>query len=343
MNSVKILDVTLRDGGYRNNFNFTEEFACHAVSQLAAAGIPYCEIGYCNGSFIRKPEHGLTSAVNVSYLRALKAAAGTQLALAVMVHPKNVNQQDLEMLLEHGISMLRICLRRDQLQAGLHTIALAKSLGFFVSANVTHVTMQTLSDVTDTALQAEAAGADLICFADSNGTMIPVDVERLISRVSNRVLVPLGFHAHNNLSLALANATSAIEAGAEYIDTSICGMGKGAGNLHLSILIAYFERIGARHHYDLVKVMELSEQTSARVTNSHIATPLLDIMLGAYNFSYDVSARIKETLSTYPLPTEFHALQVMYQQDQATFHRPLTINSVNKSATFNTTAQENVR
>lgn len=81
MNPVKILDITLRDGGYRNNLNFTKDYACNAISRLADIGIPYCEIGYCNGSFVRKPEHGLTSAVNVEYLQALSSSSGQHLNL----------------------------------------------------------------------------------------------------------------------------------------------------------------------------------------------------------------------------------------------------------------------
>nr|WP_311138684.1 hypothetical protein [Pseudomonas amygdali] len=81
-------------------------------------------------------------------------------------------------------------------------------------------------------------------------------------------MVPLGFHAHNNLSLALANASAAIEAGAEYIDTSICGM--GAGNLHLSMLVAYLERIGVSHGFDLVKVIELSAVTANSIPHNNM-------------------------------------------------------------------------
>ncbi|WP_434606401.1 hypothetical protein J3P80_10330 [Pseudomonas sp. D2-30] len=64
MSQIKIIDVTLRDGGYRNDFNFTVDYAQSAISQMIEAGIPYCEIGYRNGSFVRKHEHGLTSAVD---------------------------------------------------------------------------------------------------------------------------------------------------------------------------------------------------------------------------------------------------------------------------------------
>lgn len=333
MNSVKILDVTLRDGGYRNNFNFTKYYVGEAVSRLADIGVQYCEIGYCNGTFFRKPEHGLTSLVNADYLQTISRSLEKNPNLVVMVHPKNVGPPDFAMLHDQGVSMIRICLKQEQLDEGLATIKLAKSWGFQVSANITHVTTQTLSAVISLSLKAEGAGADIICFADSNGNMIPKDVIRLISQVANRVIVPLGFHAHNHLSLALANAIAAIESGAEYIDTSICGMGKGAGNLHLAILIAYLDLAGIKHQYNLLKAIELSSLTSQQVPDSDIAVPLKDIMMGAYNFSYDIGARLQETLVNFQLPSEFHAIEMLHQQDQSARWVPRAVNStIHKSS-----------
>ncbi|AZE13779.1 4-hydroxy-2-oxovalerate aldolase [Pseudomonas chlororaphis subsp. aureofaciens] len=327
MNNVKIIDVTLRDGGYRNNFEFTTDYAANAVGHLVDVGVGHAEIGYCNGSFIRKKEHGLSSSVSPEYIESLRRAACGQLGLCVMVHPRNVTGEDFEMLAEHGVGMIRVCLRAEQLEQGVATIELAKSFNFQASANITHITTQTPGTVTDMALRAEGAGADVIYFADSNGNMIPDDVERLVSRISRRVHVPLGFHAHNNLSLALSNSIAAVEAGAEYIDTSICGMGKGAGNLHLGMFIAYLERVGSANGYDLVKALQLSEYTAQSVPLSSLPTPLMDVMLGAYNLPFDVQQRLEDTMSRLQISSTFQALRAMHEQDLIQRHavRPLVI------------------
>ncbi len=316
MANVKILDVTLRDGGYRNNFDFTEDQARVITTGLADAGVDLCEIGYCKGSFSPRNEHGLTSNVDALFIERIVQAAAGRIELAVMVHPRNITVDDFAMLKEQGVSMIRVCLRRDQLDEGLATLSLARDHGFSVSANVTHVTSQTPGSVLDTAVRAEGAGADIICCADSNGHMLPTEVHRLFSRLASRLMVPLGFHAHNNLSLALANASAAIEAGAEYIDTSICGMGKGAGNLHLSMLVAYLERVGISHGYDLVNIIELSEATARSIPQNNMPSPLMDIILGTYNFPFDVSQRMRETIERFQLTSEYRAIEVMHQQDQ---------------------------
>ncbi|MEI2387391.1 hypothetical protein [Breoghania sp. JC706] len=304
MKPLRILDVTLRDGGYRNNFDFSKECAVRIVQGLAATGVDFVEIGYCNGSFVRRPEHGLTSRVDDGYIAALLCAAGASARpgaapkggaatkLCVMVHPLNVTRQDLFALAAQGIDVIRVCLRPDQLDAGLATIADARAAGMAVSANVTRATELPRSTIIRMAVLAEEAGADLICIADSNGAMIPADVERLIGDLALSVAVPLGFHAHNNLSLALSNAIAASAAGAEYIDTAINGMGKGAGNLHLAMFIAYLDRIGRNHTYDLVKALELSSFAAREVPENAKPHPLIDVMTGAYNLSIDAVAKV---------------------------------------------------
>ena len=314
MSQVRIIDVTLRDGGYRNNFDFTTDYAINAVGHLAEVGVHCAEIGYCNGSFIRKPEHGANSAVSGDYIDALIKAAQGRLGLCVMVHPRNVTALDLAGLADRGIAMIRVCLRHDQFADGLQTLALARSFGVQVSANITHVTTQSADTLSDMAKGAEDAGADVICFADSNGHMLPEDVRRLFTRTAREVQAPLGFHAHNNLSLALANAMAAIDAGAEYIDASLCGMGKGAGNLHLGMLIGYLHRCDHRDRHDLVKALQLSEYTAQRVASSNLPAPLTDVMLGAYNLPFDVQARLDDIMDRLQLASTFHGLRALHEQ-----------------------------
>lgn len=317
MRDIIITDVTLRDGGYRNNFNFTLEFAVETTRRLARAGIPYVEIGYRKGSFVRKSEHGLTSSVDADYIDALVEAAAGKTRLCAMVHPRNVDEADLAMLADRGIEMVRVCLRRDQMDKGVETLALAKRHGLQVSANVTHVTTMPLDDIADMSVRAEDAGADLIVFADSNGNMIPSDVKRLISQLAGRIAVPMGFHAHNNLSLALSNALAAAEAGARYIDASLCGMGKGAGNLHLGMIVAYLDRLDRPNRYDLLEVLELSSFAAHHVSESSLPAPLIDIMLGAYNISFDVKQKLAATLDDHTEVGWFRTLRRVRDERQA--------------------------
>jgi 4-hydroxy 2-oxovalerate aldolase len=314
MKPVKIIDVTLRDGGYRNNFEFSAEYASHAIGALADIGVQYAEIGYCNGPFLRQAGQGPHGAVDATCIEALVKAANGRLPLCVMVHPRNVDRSDLTRLVEHGISMIRVCLRPEQLDAGLQTIALAHALGVRVSANFTHVTEQPTRQICTMAQRAEGAGAQLVCLADSNGHLLPDDVSRLLGHVARNVEVPLGLHAHNNLSLALANAMAAIEAGAQYIDASVCGMGKGAGNLHLSMLIGYLHRCNPQDRHDLVKALQLSQYTAECVAHSSLPAPLAEVMLGAYNLPFDSHSKLVEHSAEGVPGNAFEALRALHER-----------------------------
>lgn len=314
MNRIKVVDVTLRDGGYRNNFQFSEAYAQSAISQLASAGIEYCEVGYCKGPYQDDPAFGMTAKVDARYLHLLRDAAADRIGLVVMVHPQHVRDEDLVMLHDAGVEMVRVCLRPSRLEQGLACMARAKAHRLQVSANITHVTQLQPAIISDMCLRAENAGADILTFADSNGSMIPADVDRLIGRISRRVLIPLGFHAHNNLSLALANAIAAVEAGAEYIDTSICGMGKGAGNLHLGMFVAYLQRAGLRTAYDLVELLNLSQHTAEQVPLSHLPASLLDVLTATYDLSFDTQAQARGLVANGLAASEFHAMRALHEQ-----------------------------
>ncbi|MBM9400790.1 hypothetical protein JUN65_04215 [Gluconacetobacter azotocaptans] len=287
MSSVQILDVTLRDGGYRNNFQFDVKTAVEIVGRLAASGVKLIEIGYYNGSFVRKREHGLTANVDKDYIDAVKEAASDAASICVMVHPHNVTNEDLSFIASSGVHAIRVCLRDDNLRAGLTTIRAAKSLGLLVSANVIRISEVRASRIIRMAVASSEAGADIVCLADSNGAMLPHGVGRLVQQIASACDASVGFHAHNHLSLALANSIAAQENGAEYIDCAICGMGKGAGNLNVAMLVAYWERTGQTHTYELEGLLRSSHQVASMVPTCNQPHPLLDIQMGAYNLSID--------------------------------------------------------
>ncbi|WP_240160702.1 hypothetical protein [Pseudomonas bharatica] len=127
----------------------------------------------------------------------------------------------------------------------------------------------------------------------------------------------MGFHAHNNLSLALSNAIAAMDAGAEYIDASVCGMGKGAGNLHLGVFVAYLHRAGIRNDYDLASTLHLSQHTADTVPASSLPLSLTDLMMGTYNMPFDVQQRLDEVIRLHNPTSTFHALQLLHEQDNS--------------------------
>ncbi|AMA73434.1 MULTISPECIES: hypothetical protein [Aneurinibacillus] len=283
---VKLLDVTLRDGGYTNSFQFEQQVAIDIVDSLHQAGIDYIEIGYRNGPEEGPTKLGLSARVNRDYIHAIRThVPGAK--IVVMLHPHNISEQDLLELKEFNINVVRICIRSDNLQNGLSVIRSAKQQGLFVSANFVRVTYLSPLQIREWMLQAEAAGADWVYFADSNGHMVPDQVKEYAEIFKKVLQIPVGFHAHHNLSLGLTNTLAAIESGIDIIDASLRGLGKGAGNLPTEVYVSYLERMNIKHNYDLVSILKTAEYLENNVMHRPMYLTTRDLMFGMANFSND--------------------------------------------------------
>ncbi|WP_216594287.1 hypothetical protein, partial [Rathayibacter toxicus] len=122
------IDVTLRDGGYRNSFSFPQEYAIAHARLSVAAGFDWIEIGYRAGSLGKSAGTGLTSQCNDNYIRAIAEATGTQY-VGIMAHPSNLSETDLEDAWVAGARLLRVCLSPQNPQPGLECAKKAKNLG----------------------------------------------------------------------------------------------------------------------------------------------------------------------------------------------------------------------
>lgn len=291
--NIQFLDVTLRDGGYRNGFHFDENIAKRLVKDLAASNMDYIEIGYRNGLSNRAIQVGPSGQSNYDYIYKLKTHCPSA-QIGVMLHPTNVSPEDLYELKKLGINIIRVCLTAPTMAQNIETINACKTLGFITTANIIKVSRLSVNAVLKKVEMLESSQADVIYIADSFGNLIPEQVATYISAMKSISSKKIGFHAHNNLSLALSNTISAIQHGAEFIDSSICGMGFGTGNLPTEILAGYLYRIGLKNRLNTLKIFDLATLFSEKVPNSHKALHPLDISWGLNNFSSHFRKPIEE-------------------------------------------------
>jgi len=130
------------------------------------------------------------------------------------------------------------------------------------------------------AKKMEVYGAEAVIIMDSSGTYLPGDVTERITRLRNSLGVPVGFHAHNNLGMAIANSVAAIAAGASLVDGSIRGFGAGAGNAQLEVLVAVLERMGIRTGIDLYKILDAGDMAQERFIEELPVIKSLSIVSG---------------------------------------------------------------
>lgn len=289
LSNIKIIDVTFRDGGYRNNFDFDKSLMMNTIRLLSSSKIDFIEVGYKNGTLKRERFTGLTAHLKNEFL--IKIAEIIPDKTCVMVHAQNIEKSDIKDLAESGVKMVRVCID-DNLSQVLKIIAELKSVGFFVTANMTRITMMSDDELRLMVRELDASDVDVIYAADSNGSALPDQIEKAFNIIYQNTSKKLGFHPHNNLHLALANTISAIKFGAEYIDTSITGIGYGAGNLPIEIFIGFLKRIGLGGKYDCTKIFEVSDSFKQSVPHSNLSLDSKEILMAAMDFPMNFRDKI---------------------------------------------------
>lgn len=254
-----ILETTLRDGSYAINFQFTAADTALIAGELERAGFELIELGHGIGLGASRQGYGAAAETDEAYL---KAAADTlkHAQWGMFCIPGIATLQDVDLAAEHGMSFIRIGTNVTEMEQSEAFIARAKRHGMFVSANLMKSYAIEPRNLAVRARLSQHFGADLLCIVDSAGGMFSEDVERYFRAVRETCDIPLGFHGHNNLNLAVANSIRAAELGAAAIDTSLQGIGRSAGNTPTEIFLLAMKRKGIDMGIDPLQAMDIGEK-----------------------------------------------------------------------------------
>ena len=259
---VHVLDATLRDGSHPMGHAYTAEQIAAVAAGLDGAGLEYVEVSHGDGLGGSSINYGRSLLTDEEMLVAA-APAVRKGKLTALLLPGIGTREDVEMAAGHGVRTVRVATHVTEADIAEQHIGLVKKLGM---ESFGFLMMGHMAEPEKVAVQArifEEAGADVVYVADSAGTMLPGDVRSRIAAVAAAVKVPVGFHAHNNLSMAVANSVAAIEAGASYVDGTCRGLGAGAGNAQLEVLTGVLEKAGYGTSIDFYKVMDVAEKIVA--------------------------------------------------------------------------------
>jgi 4-hydroxy 2-oxovalerate aldolase len=257
--TVLISDPTLRDGNHAIRHQLTAA-QIGAYCRIAdEAHVPIVEVGHGNGIGASSLQLGESKCPDEEALRVARAALKTS-RLGVHVIPGFATiEKDLARALDLGVDVVRVACHCTEADITARHIDFVRKSGRTVFGVLMMSHMAPEATLAEEAKKMESYGAEGLIIMDSAGAYLPSDVTLRIETLVGALTIPVGFHAHNNLGMAIANSIAALKSGASILDGCARGFGAGAGNAQLEVLVAVLEKMGYTTGIDLYKLLDAGD------------------------------------------------------------------------------------
>ena len=258
--TITLHDMTLRDGMHPKRHQMTLEQMKTIAQGLDAAGVPLIEVTHGDGLGGSSVNYGFPAHSDEEYLSTVVPLMKRSKVSALLI-PGIGTVDHLKMAHGLGVHTIRVATHCTEADVSEQHISLARKMdmdtvGFLMMAH-----MNTPEGLVKQARLMESYGANCIYVTDSAGYMLPDDVRARLGAVRDALKpeTELGFHGHHNLAMGVANSIAAIEVGANRIDAASAGLGAGAGNTPMEVLVAVLDRMGATTGVDVWKIQDVAE------------------------------------------------------------------------------------
>lgn len=260
-----LLDCTLRDGGYYNNWDFSTDLIENYLEAMAAANIKYVELGF--RSIAKNKFIGACGYTKDSFIKSLKIPKS--LKIGVMINAKeiivnNFNTNDIlkyyfDSFSNSKISFVRFACHFNEVEKIIPVCNALKRKNLTIILNLMQISEKKPDEIEKISKLLSKSKIDVLYFADSMGSLEPRDIIRIKNILSKYWKKDLGFHAHDNMSRALTNGKTAYENGIKWIDSTVMGMGRGAGNIKTEYILV---EISKKHNksIDISPILNLIEK-----------------------------------------------------------------------------------
>lgn len=256
---IHVIDTTLRDGSHAVSHSYSPDQVRAVAAALDQSGVAMIEVAHGDGITGSTYNYGFSKYPEDELIMAA-AEVVKNAKLDILLIPGIGTVADLKRARSYGVSAVRVATHVTEADVSAQHIKAAKEMDMFAVGFLMMVHMASPEKIAEQAKLMESYGADYINLADSAGYLLPQDVADRIHAVQDAVSIPVGFHAHNNLSMAIANSLTAIESGATYVDATLRGLGAGAGNAQLEVLAGVLDRKGINSGLDFYKLMDAAEK-----------------------------------------------------------------------------------
>jgi 4-hydroxy 2-oxovalerate aldolase len=280
---VEILECTLRDGSYAVDFKFTENDTAVLAGVLGRLGFRWIEVGHGVGLGAAKAGKGTMPTSDERLIEAAKQAA-PDAQIGCFFIPGVGTADQLKSARGAGLDFIRIGYNAPEIEDAFYYLSAAKELGLKVCLNFMKTYGISAEAFGHKARAGAAAGADVIYCVDSAGSMFPEDVRKYFLAAREHCDCALGFHGHSNLQFAVANSVEAVRCGATFIDTTLYGLGRSAGNVPTEIAVAVFNNLGIETGIDLFEVMDAAEEFMGPLMSQMQLYDMMSVAMGCSQF-----------------------------------------------------------
>jgi 4-hydroxy 2-oxovalerate aldolase len=238
---IKVLDCTIRDGGLINKWDFSDKFVKSVFNALYKTGVDYMEIGYKASKKIISPD-GLGKWRFCDEEDIKPIAKETKMKLAAMVDIGRVDPSDIKPKKDSVLDMIRIATYVKDIDKAIDLVKLFNDRGYETTVNIMAISNERDQDLDEALTQLSKTAVGTAYVVDSFGSLYSEQIEFLVKKYKS--FLPgktIGIHAHNNTQLAFGNTIESIIHGANMLDATVYGIGRGAGNCPLELLIGFLK------------------------------------------------------------------------------------------------------
>lgn len=312
-NDIKVLDATIRDGGLCNNFEFTDEFVTELYKTNIKSGVDYMEFGYRASKKMFDPEKfGKWKFCTEEDIRGIVGDNISDMKISVMADVGRCDfKEDFIPKSESVIDMVRVACYIHQIPAAVEMVEHFHNLGYETTCNIMAVSQANTDQVAEALEMLGNSSVDVIYLVDSYGSLYPETAEELAKKyleAGEKYGKAIGFHAHNNQNLAFANTIETMSYGVSYLDATAMGMGRGAGNCAMELLLGFLKN----PKYNLYSLLTFLENYMVPLKESGIT------------WGYDIQYMLTGQLNRHP--REAMAFTAENRRDYCEFYKSLLEN-----------------
>lgn len=288
---IRVVDATIRDGGLCNNFRFDDKFIKDLYQANVKAGVDYMEFGYkASKEIFNEDDFGKWKFCNDSDIRKIVGDNKTGLKIAVMADVGRTDfQKDIIPKKDSPIDLVRIATYINTIPAAVEMIENCAKKGYETTINIMAVSKANTDDIKTALDILGQSPVNAFYIVDSYGALYPEQSRKLANlycEYADKYGMSVGIHAHNNQQLAFANTIEAMTQGVSYLDATVDGMGRGAGNCALELLLGFLKN----PKYKVAPILKIIEEHTEKLKAEGV------------KWGYDIPYMLTGQLNTHPRP-----------------------------------------